>query len=273
MIWIIATHAALAWEHSGNAHVGPVTFEVTTVDLEGASPGALQQAVRDAVADWTDDVCLQTLQVAVTETDDNVRATDSRNLVSSNTDFGSHAYAFTILAAEGEAFERFGRTYSALYDADMAFAAADWAGPGEVATGGCKGPALEKTAYELVGFALGMSRALDPDLDSLYALPDCSAPVLGEDDRAGLRALYGSGVAARCTTNTEIQHGLAPMTADLDDCPPTPFGDSPLLDWTWVLPRRDRGGRRRRRRVRSARNARGVGLRHAGRRAALRPVL
>lgn len=236
VIWCVAS--ALAWDHGEIVAPNPMVLELTTVDAAQAPPGAVQDAVRRAVDLWTDDACLETLDLSVVDTDDNLVAVDGRNLVAVNHElaFGDAALFDT---AETVVFTRFGNEYRELSDVDIAFGDELWAVADEVATGTCVGPALDLTVTRMVGYALGLARGTDTAEDSVFEQAVCTEPVLSEDDRAGLRALYGSGIDVSCDPAlaglTFYTFATLSLEGAVDDCIVETYGASPLVETTWIV--------------------------------------
>lgn len=233
LIACLSISNAQAWNHLAFVHTEPLTLELSTVDAAGAPPGAVQEAIRLAVDRWTDDACLETLEVSVIDTPDNVVDTgDGRNLVGVDHDDSGYV-AVTYAMGSEFAFERFGQTYRSYDEVDIGMGPVVWSLDDEAATGVCTGEALSRVATEMVGYALGLGPA-DPGVDSLFNQPLCSLPVLSEDDRAGLRALYGSGVSADCPGDGVQWYGFGALDVPLGGCTVDPFGPSAALD-RWIV--------------------------------------
>lgn len=233
VVWFVAS--AMAWEHSEFVPPSPFVLELTTVDANGLPPGAAQEAIRRAIATWTDDACLETLDVSVVDTPDNVvDNSDGRYVVAVNQEIAFGEVVTYSLSSGDVAFTRFGEDYLLADDIDIAFTDIPWDLADDVADGTCAGAALDLQATQAVGIALGMDYGSGTAADSVYFQPACSLPVLSEDDRAGLQALYGSGIDVACDDPGLVYFAFGPLTSYTEDCTAETYGTSALVSLEWI---------------------------------------
>ncbi|MEQ1570174.1 MAG: hypothetical protein ABMA64_31360 [Myxococcota bacterium] len=230
-MWLAVGTVALAWEHSGMVHSAPVTLEVTTTSPGGLPEGALLEAFTAGVDQWTDDACAAPPAITLVETADNVHATDGRSTVSVDPSESYDAVVYSLLS--GSVLQRFGDDYQGIADQDVVLGDVPFATDDEVAAGACDGPGLSWVATDMVGFMLGLGRP-EAGIESVFNQPECSLPVLSADDRASLRALYGSGVSADCDGARQLSFSGDQLA--LDACTVSAFGPSPVVDQWLVTP-------------------------------------
>lgn len=234
-MWVTWSSVAFGWSHLEFVQVAPFTLEVTTSAPGDLPPGSLHEALAAAVDLWTDDACAAPPEITVVETADNLSdPDDGRSTVSVDPDEPYEAVLYLQLGGE-TAFRRFGVDYEIPDDQDLVFSDLPFATDGEVVAGTCDGPGLSWLATEMVGFLLGVAPP-DGAVDSLFNQPECSLPSLSADDRASLRALYGSGVTAECLVVPVTWLVYPGDVLPFDLCTVTPFGPSPVLDQWLAAP-------------------------------------